>query len=157
MRLVEFDNSYLIDIESYHAASLREEMANTLHVYEDLDDFKEMSAFLSSIRSASPIVGKTYIYVSVVYTPIMKICDIKRFGVPRQLISTAPGYHVFDINGRAARITNMERSFLKQLLLESSQSYTEMKTQMVMRFDDWKINDKLIDQLVDESIEWIER
>jgi hypothetical protein len=87
----------------------------------------------------------------------MKICDIKRFGVPRQLISTALGYHVFDINGRAGRIAKLEGPFLKQFLLESSQSYTEMKTQMVMRFDDWKINDKLIDQSVDESIEWIER
>jgi hypothetical protein len=144
MRAREYASPRLIDIDAIHAEMLREDL-KALSLFEDLDDFKSMEGFLSGISSGVPKVGDPYIYASIVFTPIMDIADIAVFDEPRELIRIEPSSWVFDIDGMEARITIQEKPMIKQFLFRSKREYIEMKTQLILRFDDWSMRERPID------------
>ena len=124
-----------------------------LNLFESKEDYQQLKSFLNDYKTDVPVVGKSYLYVSISSTPAGKIMNVASFDKPYKLIVIENNRYIFDINGR-------KKAFPEQgsivgdrvqniMMFSSLDKYKELMTMLSLTFsnnDGWKISTKTISE-----------
>lgn len=158
--LKAFDLAETVDVDAIHAEALREHLLSNPALYENREDFQLMREFLSNHATPTPVVNKSYIYMSVQSTPISKFNNLSQFSNLHKLVKLDDEYAYFDINGTIKRFPetgNLSGDSMSQIyFFESQDDAGHFNTLLKLKFVEYKQTTKILDkQDITEDLAWV--
>ena len=158
--LKAFDLAETVDVDAIHAEALREHLLSNPALYENREDFQLMREFLSNHATPTPVVNKSYIYMSVQSTPISKFNNLSQFSNLHKLVKLDDKYAYFDINGTIKRFPetgNLSGDSMSQIyFFESQDDAGHFNTLLKLKFVEYKQTTNILDkQDITEDLAWV--
>ena len=163
--MIQNYDAIFVDVERLGIEDIRQHFIEHPHLYETSDNYNQFQEFLSSITSQKPIIGNGYIYAAISFIPAVRLCYIDRFNEPKELINYKNNDYYFDdgiLNIKCPSGKSTKGEYLiKSFLFSSLDDFIQMKTELILRFSDWKIsekvigNNKAINEMVDQPYRYM--
>jgi hypothetical protein len=133
----------VVNLWEQQEEDLRQEILKTPELFEELTDYKNLQAFLLLHKTDEPVIGKSYVFLSVISMMPSHILSVAAFTQPYKLMQIENSYAYFEINGKIKQYPEGES--LNGDLLRSTFMFqqvgeaTQFETLLNLKFSDWTI------------------
>jgi hypothetical protein len=152
---INFNKIPLEPIWEEQEEDLRQDLLKNPRLFENSTDYKNLQHFLKQHTPKDIQKGNSYVYVSVTSILPAHNLSIVHFAQPYKLVKIENNRAYFNVDGEIKQYpegNKLDGDLLKSVFLfPSIKEFEKFQTMLGLKFSDWSIKTKTIEQNVDEA------